>query len=512
MLAFIGSLSELVQRWSRNEEYSHCFLIPAMTALLLWMRRDAVLKSVGPPRWLGVLVIFIALAIHLTGELSAGFILSQIAFVFCVIGILLTIGGYPLFKVVLIPIAFLVFAIPLPYFIEAMLTLRLQLISSELGVLLIKGVGVPVYLDGNIIDLGNYKLQVAEACSGLRYLYPLLSFSFLASYLFQAPLWQRGLIFHSGIPIAIGMNGFRIGLVGILVDRWGIAMADGALHFLEGWIIFLGCAVVLAAELYLLARISGRPFWDVFHLPKVSPTIVCGAKSALFNRSPLASGLSLLFIGGLIVLFVAGRSEPIQARGRFAEFPARIGQWHAYPSLLDPEIAKKLGLDDYILSDYSESDGNIVYLYVAYYASQRKGESPHSPIVCVPGGGWAITQLQEITYGMPGEDIPLNRVVIVKGTDRQLVYYWFDERGRRMASEWWAKLYLITDAILQNRTDGALVRLTTRILPNESESDAERRLQSFVKDAVPNLSRFLPAETTPLRPRPVAGTLPVPKG
>ena len=86
--------------------------------------------------------------------------------------------------------------------------------------------GIPVYLDGNIIDMGNYKLQVVEACSGLRYLYPLLSLSFLAAYLFHAPLWQRAVVFLSSIPIAIGMNGFRIGLVGVLVDRWGTQMAE----------------------------------------------------------------------------------------------------------------------------------------------------------------------------------------------------------------------------------------------------------------------------------------------
>ena len=159
------------------------------------------------------------------------------------IGIVLGIGGYSLLRVAFIPIAFLLFAIPLPYFIDAVLTLRLQLVSSELGVFFIRMFGIPVYLDGNIIDMGNYKLQVVEACSGLRYLYPLLSLSFLAAYLFHAPLWQRGLVFLSSIPIAIGMNGFRIGLVGLLVDRWGTAMAEGVLHFFEGWVVFLACAM-----------------------------------------------------------------------------------------------------------------------------------------------------------------------------------------------------------------------------------------------------------------------------
>ena len=104
---------------------------------------------------------------------------------------------------------------------------------------------IPVYLDGNIIDLGTSKLLVAEACSGLRYLYPLLCLSFLAAYLFQAPIWQRVIVFLSAIPITIAMNGFRIGLVGILVSRWGAEQAEGLLHLFEGWVIFIACAVLL---------------------------------------------------------------------------------------------------------------------------------------------------------------------------------------------------------------------------------------------------------------------------
>ena len=126
----------------------------------------------------------------------------------------------------------------------------------------------PVYLDGNIIDLGYYKIQIVEACSGLRYIYPLLSLSFLAAYLFKAPLWQRAIVFLSAIPITIVMNSIRIGLVGVTVNYWGTQAADGLLHFFEGWIIFLACAGILALEIYVLARISGKSFFDVFSLPK----------------------------------------------------------------------------------------------------------------------------------------------------------------------------------------------------------------------------------------------------
>ena len=109
--------------------------------------------------------------------------------------------------------------------------------------------------------------------------------------------------------------------------------------------------------------------------------------------------------------------------------------------------------NDYILSDYSKSDGKVVNLYVAYYASQRTGESPHSPLVCIPGDGWSITKLERTSYGA-GQ--PLNRAIIERNGSKQLVYYWYEERGRRIASEYWSKWYLLSDAITKNRSDGAL--------------------------------------------------------
>ena len=495
LLAFRGGLLELFHRWNTQEEYSHGYLIPFVTAWLLWTRREALRANIGQPNWIGPVLILVAIGMLVTGDLSAVFILSQIGFVVALIGIVLAVGGYSLLKVSFVPIAFLLFAIPLPYFIDAELTLRLQLISSQLGVSFIRMFNIPVYLDGNIIDLGNYKLQVVEACSGLRYLYPLLSLSFLAAYLFHAPIWQRILVFLSSIPIAIGMNGFRIGLVGILVDRWGNQMAEGVLHLFEGWVIFLACAALLAVEMAVLALISGRRFFDVFYFPKITPKHPATLAGRSLGRNPLIACLIFLCIGGLGVYFVSGRTEIIPDRTRFVGFPDRMGDWQGTPGLLDLATEKALGLDDYILSDYSRPDGKAVNLYVAYYASQRKGKSPHSPVVCIPGGGWAITNLDEINYVNQGEAEPLNRVIIAKGTVRQIVYYWFDERGRQIANEWSAKFYLLADAIVKNRTDGALVRLTTQVLPGETDQDADARLHAFMQAAVPRLAEYLPSDT-----------------
>jgi exosortase D (VPLPA-CTERM-specific) len=496
LAGFSGALLELGSRWIRQEEYSHGFLIPIVAAWLLWTRRDALRASIGRPAWTGPIIMLLATAMHIIGELSAMFIFSQVGFVLALFGLALGIGGYSLLRTAFIPIVFLLFAIPMPKFIDSMMSLQLQLISSELGALSIRMFRIPVYLDGNIIDLGYYKLQVVEACSGLRYLYPLLSLSFLAAYLFHAPFWQRAVVFFSSIPITIVMNSFRIGMVGVTVDYWGTQAADGFLHFFEGWIIFLACAGVLAFEIYFLARISGKTFFEVFYFPSAAAELPQGLQAKSGGQMPLAASLLLLCAAGVAAFIISGRSEIIPDRTRFVTFPNQIGLWQGRTSLLEPEIERGLALDDYILSDYKGSDGKTVNLYVAYYRSQRKGESPHSPIVCIPGGGWQITKFERTSYTNNSAELPLNRAIIERDSIKEVVYYWFDERGRKNNNEYLAKWYLLADAIVMNRTDGALVRLITQVHPGETERDADERLQAFIRDAVPSLSEYLPSEAT----------------
>jgi exosortase D (VPLPA-CTERM-specific) len=434
---------------------------------------------------------------HIVGKLSALYFLSQFAFIIVLFGITIGLGGYSLLKVTFIPIIFLLFAIPLPYFIDAVLSFQLQLISSQLGTFFIRLFQIPVYLEGNVIDLGVYKLQVVEACSGLRYLYPLLSLGFLAAYLFQASLWQRAVVFLSTIPITIVMNSLRIGIVGVLVNYWGPQDADGFLHMFEGWIIFIACAGMLAAEIYLLARLtSGKAFFEVFYAPKVEASRPGRQPLQSGVRWPLVSGCVLLCAAGLAGLFVSGRQEIVPERAAFATFPSSVGEWRGRSSSLDAQTETFLGLTDYILTDFSKPDRHAVNFYVAYYASQRNGVAPHSPAVCIPGNGWQIADLQRTSFSSnnPNITLPLNRVIIQKNTTKELVYYWFDERGRKIANEWWSKAYLLADAILQNRTDGALVRLTTPIYPDEIEADADKRLQGFIRDFVPILNQYLPSE------------------
>ena len=255
--AYWNGLSEAFFRWENQEEYSHGFLIPLVTLYILWEKKGLILSSVATPQWSGVWLILIASIVFLIGEVSALYLLIQYAFVLALIGIsLVTIGKGTRYTVT--PILLLLFAIPLPYVLEVLLTAKLQLISSSLGVSFIRLCQIPVFLEGNVIDLGVYQLQVVEACSGLRYLFPLMSLGFIAAYFYQASFWKRALVFLATIPITILMNSFRIGAIGVLVDNWGISMAEGFLHDFEGWIIFMACAVLLFILIWVLEKLTNK--------------------------------------------------------------------------------------------------------------------------------------------------------------------------------------------------------------------------------------------------------------
>jgi exosortase D (VPLPA-CTERM-specific) len=494
---FWEGISELISRWDKQEEYSHGYMIPLVTAYLIWQRKGLLETLEFKPSWLPVGLVALGLVVALIGEISALYILIHLPLILIILTMAWSFMGWNAFKYVIVPLALLAFAIPLPVFLEATLTADLQLVSSKLGVAFIRLFGIPVHADGNVIDLGGYQLQVVEACSGLRYLYPLVGVGFIVAYLYQVELWKRALVFISTIPITILMNSLRIGIIGILVEHWGQGMAEGFLHYFEGWIIFIVCLALLLGEMWLLNRFSRNPvsFMQVFSIPsgpKYDDDEVEFKTREL--SKPFVACVVLVVVAFLVMQKVDTREEVIPAREKFVSFPLDFNGWSGEQENLQPIVYSKLALTDYVLNNYSKESSPPVNFYVAYYESQRKGASPHSPRVCIPGGGWSITDLERVKLVIKNSNAPLNvnRAIIQNGRHKQLVYYWFKQRGRDIANEYWMKWYLLTDSLTRNRTDGSLVRLTTPILANEKETDAENRLNQFLLKVNPMLDEFVP--------------------
>lgn len=489
IFTYWAGLSEAVLRWGIQEEYSHGYLIPLVTLYILWEKKDLIMSSVSEPLWFGLVLVFIAIAVLLIGEISALFLLVQYSFVLLLIGLsMVTVGRAT--KYTLAPILLLLFAIPLPYVIEVLLTAKLQLWSSAIGVDVIRAFNIPVFLEGNVIDLGVYKLQVVEACSGLRYLFPLMSLGFIAAYFYQASFWKRAVVFLATIPITILMNSFRIGAIGVLVDNWGISMAEGFLHDFEGWIIFMACAVILFALVWLLEKLTNKEvsLAKVFGVVSI-PGNIEPINSRSSSSSVIALAISIaLLLGALMASnFVDNRVEDYPEHTSFVNFPAKLGQWEGRHERMDQDVIDKLKMTDYLLVNYSNAENELINLYVAYYQTQRKGVSPHSPRVCIPGGGWEIADLQRVMVN----GHRANRVIIKKGLQRQLVYYWFQGHGRIVANEYLNKWYLLQDALFKNRTDGALVRIVTPVLEREPIELADARVLDFMKNSDAELTNYI---------------------
>ncbi len=486
----------LIGNWLGTAEYSYGIIMPFVSGFFIWQKNQLLSDYAYTGSWLGVCLLFLGISIYIFGELSALQILIEYAFLIAILGGVLALVGEPVFKKIWIPLFFLFFTIPLPSFLYQGLSAKLQLFSSSIGVAFIRFWGISVFLEGNVIDLGSMKLQVAEACSGLTYLFPLISVAFICAYIYHAEFWKRAIVFGSSIPITILMNSFRIGMIGVLVEYWGKSMAEGFLHDFEGWVVFMGCTLLIVIEVWLLTKIGPhpKPFGEVFGLFMVEPHSANTKFQPRMLPSPYWVAMTLLLAAIWVSPFLKQREESIPPRTEFHDFPMRLGQWSGSRQVLDQITIDALKFEDYLLADYlKDGDSTPVNVYSAFYASQRKGESIHSPRSCLPGGGWQIITLERIWINTADEaPFLVNRALIRKGDSRQLVYYWFRQGGRNIADEYQAKWYVFWNGLTRNRTDGALIRLSIAIPKNEETINMENRLKDLLKYVIQKIPKYLP--------------------
>jgi EpsI family protein len=204
---------------------------------------------------------------------------------------------------------------------------------------------------------------------------------------------------------------------------------------------------------------------------------------------------ALLMVATAIFLRVRSHGEVFPSRLTLQSFPHEIGNWSGSDVAIDKDTLQVLGPGDFLLRVYSDPQGNLPYidLFIAYFPSQSTNDTMHSPKNCLPGSGWAPIESTRITLHVPGHvAFPVNRYVIAKGDAKQVVLYWYWAHDRGVASEYWAKYYLVADSIRMNRSDGSLVRVTTPLLPGESSDVAQQRLLPFVAEIVPKLQTYIP--------------------
>jgi EpsI family protein len=234
---------------------------------------------------------------------------------------------------------------------------------------------------------------------------------------------------------------------------------------------------------------------DAFSLPPNHAPVLAGQEGAPVNSRSRFVVVVVLLVATALFLHARSRREAVPARAPLAAFPHQLGEWSGTDVPIQQDVLDVLGAGDFLLRVYQNAALRQPYvdLFLAYFPSQRAGDTIHSPKHCLPGAGWLPVESSRVTLSVPGyAPFPANRYVIAKGTDRQLVLYWYLAHDRAVASEYWAKFYLVTDSIRLNRSDGSLIRVTTPLRPGETTDAAQARLISFAGKFSPLLDQYVP--------------------
>ena len=395
--------------------------------------------------------------------------------------------------------------IPVPAIIFNQIAFPLQILASRFGELALTLAGVPVLREGNVIVLSNTTLEVAEACSGIRSLVSLLTLAIVYGYVMDRRAWARVTLALASIPVAIVTNGMRVAGTGIAAHYVGPQAAEGFFHEFSGWLVFVVAFILLFAVQRAIAWL--RP--DRTPKPEARPPAVgpAAARSATAARGFRAVIVALVLVLSAVAISRASKSEPVPARESLATFPMQLAEWQGQSTeRFDQKILTVLGVDEYVSRVYTAPTNTSVGLYIGYYQSQREGDTMHSPLNCLPGAGWqpvtqervpirVATSLDSATGNPIGtREIVVNRFVIQKGVDKQVVLYWYQSHGRVVASEYWGKIYTVVDAIRMNRTDAAMVRVICPVMGGDAAAElrAEQAATAFTRVMFPLLGRYLP--------------------
>ncbi len=494
-LQFYEDFGNLMIRWN-SEDFSYCYLVPFIFIYLVYTSRhslaDRKLRSSG---W-GFVVLLLAGFVYLGGKLGSVETLVYMAIWFAAVGMALLAAGFGAVRTFAFPFLILAFIVPLPPFLNQLFTFQLKLISSALSVNMMRAAGLSVFREGNIIDLGITQLQVVDACSGLRYVYPLVLMGLVFAYLFHKKWWERIVIIVATIPISVLSNALRIAITGYLTLKVSPEAAEGFFHGFSGWLIFMVSFVFLAILSWLLKVLKTRVLKQI----PVKVEKGDGAPFALRfeNARPtylwIAAAMCVGF-WGVHVAFASGQIKP--DRKPFDLFPTEIGAWQGERSYVDEQLLQQeLWADDYAQVVFNnQQTQDTLLVFVPYYMYQGTRHTAHSPVACIVGGGGFAPRSARILpreFPAPFGNVKIKQMVFEKGNEFLLSNYWFQQRGRIVVNEYWNKWYMFLDSITKRRTDGALVRIEMVVRPGQAVEEAQAVMDAFTVELMKILPEYVP--------------------
>jgi exosortase D (VPLPA-CTERM-specific) len=471
--------ADLVTSMLQSEDTSYGLILPFVSLYITYRTWRLIRQHPFHPSWYGLIVLFLGFMVYFVGDLFQSYSIPFFSFIIVIAGILILMGGWALLRQLAFPLFLLAFMMPYEWFFIQKLTFPLQLISSRLAAKFLSIFGIILYLQGNIIDLGGRQLNIAEACSGLRYLVNLWALGAIFCYFFQRRWWKVAVILAAIFPFAIVANSLRITTIGFFP-----MFQEGWWHSSLGLSIFLLGFDYLKLINWIVNRIEPP-------IPGPSPRDIeelsSGTDRDTLYTPYLIAGLAVVMLTGPFVTYLSNTPN-IKLLQSLDNFPLRIGPYEGFKSYItDDHVLKSLAADSYLDISFVDQKKNSISLWIAYYENTRRNKRFHSPALCLQGAGWQVVDSGMVNNG---GNHPIRYLLIQQGKSFQLVYYWYIQCGRWSSADQFDKRYHVSiDNLLLRRSDDSLIKIMTPVIIDID--DSKEKLNNFVNLLVPILDKFI---------------------
>lgn len=479
----IGGLLEL---WSGRDDYSHGYLVPIISAYLMWNSRDALFRlPLSPSRWMGMAALALSGAVLVLAQMGGMVTVGGVALVSAMLGAVLLVAGVEWTRHLLLPLGYLLLGVPVLDSIIAPLHWPFQLLTAEMSTKALQAVGVPAFLEGNYITIPEVTMEVATQCSGASLLVAVVAIGIPLAYV-NLRLWStRAGLLVFGIAVAIVANWARVTVIGLYAHLGGKEF-HGPMHIFQGlsvaWIGF----VALFIGAWVLGRFEERrgvamglpqsPAWSAYRL---SP--------ARWARVGQGGWMGVGVVAMLAVVMYGLTPVPTPLRQELSAFPYEVGGWRGAPVGHEAVFLGAEGADAELVREYVSSPSGLrLQLYVAYFSVQGQGKETVNDRTSHLHQQADRVMLDEAR----GFAVNIGRVDLKE--DSRLVAFWYEDNGRVNTDRRWAKVSTILNGALRRKTNGALVVISTPRPSQSGEDTVRRELESFAALAHPLLREYLP--------------------
>lgn len=478
LFCYAPVLLGMVRQWWNIAFYSYAFLVPVVSAYLVWIRRDRLLAVKPQPHYMaGTVLVAGGLSALIVGRVAGVQAIEQVSLLITLPGIVVALFGPQALKVLFLPIAFLWFMLPIWEIATDPLHFPFQQFSADLGVHMLRLVGIPVYQDGVFIYLPNITLEVAKACSGVNYLIAVLATSIPLATVVLTDVWRRIVLVLLAMVVSALANSLRVALIGVLAYYDLSGDLHGPYHTLHGMFVsFIGYAVIFAG-LWVLSR-GQNPF-------------VSGDATRMWRFEWGQVRTAWIALAAVLVLVGASRyvdrSHPVPLMQGLSEVSLVNAGWTGREV---PPAEAFSGVDQSLSRSYRTEFGEEVQVSFWYFESQSQGKELVNPRTAALHADAKRVRLNIVGRG----EVELNRRV-VRGEGRtNMIVFWYDLNGRILASPLAVKWYTAFDAVAYGRTNGALMWVAVDLRSDDEAGNkqAVATLEKFVSTFYPALDRYLP--------------------